>query len=198
MTTGPLASAPFEWRSITPPDAGFAPDLDGRLDKAIADKRAWGLHGVVVTRMGKLVLERYFTGEDEVWGAPRGRVAFGPDTLHDLRSVTKSILGLLYGIALDLGKVPAPDQNLIAQFPECADAATDPRLQRLTVAHALTMTLGFDWNEDIPYQDPTNSEIQMEQSPDRLRTSSVGPSSPIPAPAGSTARRAPSSSDICW
>ncbi|AWL95856.2 MULTISPECIES: serine hydrolase domain-containing protein [Bradyrhizobium] len=169
MTTGPLASAQFEWRSINPADAGFAPDLDERLDKAIADKRAWGLHGVVVTRMGKLVLERYFAGEDEVWGAPRGSVAFGPDTLHDLRSVTKSILGLLYGIALDLRKVPAPDQNLIAQFPECAAAATDPRLQRLTIAHALTMTLGFDWNEDIPYQDPTNSEIQMEQAPDRLR-----------------------------
>ncbi|GMP11696.1 serine hydrolase domain-containing protein [Bradyrhizobium sp. TM239] len=169
MTTSPLASAPFAWGPIPPSDAGFASDLDERLDKAIADKRAWGLHGVVVTRMGKLVLERYFAGEDEVWGTPLGRVTFGPDTLHDLRSVTKSILGLLYGIALDLGKVPAPEQKLIAQFPEYADAATDPRLQRLTVAHALTMTLGFDWNEDIPYQDPNNSEIQMEKSPDRLR-----------------------------
>ncbi|MBR1173355.1 serine hydrolase [Bradyrhizobium sp. KB893862 SZCCT0404] len=169
MTTSPLASAPFAWQSIAPLDAGFAPDLDERLDKLIAEKRAWGLHGVVVTRMGKLVLERYFTGEDEVWGAPRGRVAFGPDTLHDLRSVTKSILGLLYGIALDLGKVPAPDQKLVAQFSDYADAATDPRLQRLTVAHALTMTLGLDWNEDIPYQDPNNSEIRMEKAPDRLR-----------------------------
>ncbi|MBR0700501.1 serine hydrolase [Bradyrhizobium diazoefficiens] len=168
-TASPLLSAPFQWQSTTPPDAGFAADLDERLDRLIADKRAWGLHGVVVTREGKLVLERYFAGEDEAWGAPLGHVAFGPDTLHDLRSVTKSILGLLYGIALDLGKVPAPDQKLIAQFPDYADASTDPRLQRLTVAHALTMTLGFDWNEDIPYQDPNNSEIRMERAPDRLR-----------------------------
>jgi len=82
--------------------------------------------------------------------------------------VTKSILGLLYGIALDIGKVPAPDQ-LMALFPEFAELATDPRHKRLTVAHALTMTLGFDGNEEIPYQDPKNSEIQMQMASDHLR-----------------------------
>jgi len=169
VSTSALASTPFEWQTTTPADAGFVPDLNARLDKLIADKRAWGLHGVVVARKGRLVLERYFEGEDEVWGRPLGRVAFAPDTLHDLRSVTKSILSLLYGIALDIGKVPAPDQPLMALFPEYADLATDPRYKRLTVAHALTMTLGFDWNEDIPYQDPRNSEIQMEMAPDHLR-----------------------------
>jgi hypothetical protein len=39
----PLAAAPFEWRKISPSDAGFASDLEARLDKLIADKRAWGL-----------------------------------------------------------------------------------------------------------------------------------------------------------
>ena len=43
------------------------------------------------------------------------------------------------------------------------------RHKLLTVAHALTMTLGFDWNEDIPYQDPANSEVQMELAADRYR-----------------------------
>jgi hypothetical protein len=31
----PLAAAPFEWRKISPSDAGFASDLDARLDKLI-------------------------------------------------------------------------------------------------------------------------------------------------------------------
>jgi hypothetical protein len=39
----PLAAAPFEWRKISSSDAGFASDLEARLDKLIADKRAWGL-----------------------------------------------------------------------------------------------------------------------------------------------------------
>lgn len=163
------ATASSEWRTVSPAEAGFAPDIDARLDKLIADKRAWGLHGVVVVRGKRIVLERYFEGEDEIWGGSIGRVTFAPDTLHDLRSVTKSVLGLLYGIALAQGKVPPPEQNLLDALPEYADLATDPRHKTLTVAHALTMTLGFDWNEDIPYQNPANSEIQMEKTPDRYR-----------------------------
>lgn len=94
---------------------------------------------------------------------------FGPDTLHDLRSVTKSVLGLLYGIARAQEKVPPPEQRLLEALPEYAELATDPRYKKLTVANALTMTLGLDWNEDIPYQNPANSEIQMELAPDRYR-----------------------------
>jgi CubicO group peptidase (beta-lactamase class C family) len=164
----PLAAA-SDWRKISPADAGFAPDLEARLDKLMTSGRAWKQHGIVIVRKGALVLERYDAGDDEVWGTALGRVAFGPQTLHDLRSVTKSILGLLYGIALAQGKVPAPERPLLEALPEYADLATDPRHKRLTVAHALTMTLGFEWNEDVPYEDPANSEVQMEKAPDRYR-----------------------------
>ena len=167
-STRPLAAA-SDWRKISPADAGFAPDLEARLDKLITSGRAWKQHGIVIIRKGALVLERYDPGDDEVRGKALGRVAFGPETLHDLRSVTKSILSLLYGIALAQGKVPAPERPLLEALPEYADLATEPRHKRLTVAHALTMTLGFEWNEDIPYQDPANSEIQMEIAPDRYR-----------------------------
>jgi hypothetical protein len=47
------AAAPFEWREIAPSDAGFDFNLESRLDKLIADKRAWGLHGVFVARGGQ-------------------------------------------------------------------------------------------------------------------------------------------------
>jgi hypothetical protein len=39
----PLAAAPFEWLTALPTDAGFTSDLKARLDKLIADKRAWGV-----------------------------------------------------------------------------------------------------------------------------------------------------------
>ncbi|HKU97920.1 MAG TPA: serine hydrolase [Vineibacter sp.] len=167
-TTGALA-APFAWTSVAPADVGFAPDLPARLDTAIAAGNLPNLHGVVVARAGKLVLERYVPGVDESWGQPLGTVDFGSTTLHDLRSVTKSIVGLLYGIALSQGKVPAPDQPLLAQFPEYPDLAADPARQKLTVGHVLTMTMGTDWNEDVPYTSPANSEIAMELAPDRYR-----------------------------
>ncbi len=65
--------------------------------------------------------------------------------------------------------MPPPEHRRLEALPEHADLATDPRQKKLTVANALTMTLGFDWNEEIPYQDPANSEIQMEMAPDRYR-----------------------------
>jgi CubicO group peptidase (beta-lactamase class C family) len=83
--------------------------------------------------------------------------------------VTKSIVGLLYGIALDRGQVPAPQAPLLAQFPEYPDLQADPGRARLTVEHALTMTLGTEWDESRSYTDPENSEIAMERAPDRYR-----------------------------
>jgi CubicO group peptidase (beta-lactamase class C family) len=163
-------AAPFDWAAMAPEDAGFAPDLSARLDAAIAAGKLPNLHAVLVARGGKLVLERYFAGEDQSWGRPLGRIAFGPDTLHDLRSVTKSVVALLYGIALTQGKVPPPEAALVAQFPEYPDLAGDPARRRITIGHVLSMTMGTQWDElSIPYTNPLNSEIAMENAPDRYR-----------------------------
>jgi CubicO group peptidase (beta-lactamase class C family) len=167
---GPLAAAEPELAPVTPGEAGFAPDLEARLDKLITEKRAWNLHGVVVVCNGRLVLERYFEAEDNARGRPLGKVAYTADMLHDLRSVSKGIVGLLYGVALDQGKVPAPDAPLFASFPEHADLASANGRDRLTIHHALSMTMGSDWDESsLPYSDPANSEIAMDLAPDRLR-----------------------------
>jgi CubicO group peptidase (beta-lactamase class C family) len=165
-------AAGADWLSISPDEAGFASDLEARLDKAVAEKRVWNLHGVVIVRRGRLVLERYFEGDDNARGRPLGKVAFKPDTLHDLRSASKSIVGLLYGIALAYGKVPPPDAPLFASFPEYADLAADSARNRWTIHHLLTMTMtmGMDWDElSVPYTDPTNSETAMDMAPDRYR-----------------------------
>jgi CubicO group peptidase (beta-lactamase class C family) len=168
---GPLAAAPFEWQTAVPVDAGLAPDVEARLDKLIADRRVWGLHGVLVARGRRIVLERYFDGEDNNWGQQLGLVRFGPDTLHNLYSATKSIVSLLYGVALAEGKVPPPNAPLYAQFPEYADLiAADERRGQQTIAHALMMSLGTQWNEiGLAYDSPSNDEVGMEMAKDRYR-----------------------------
>jgi CubicO group peptidase (beta-lactamase class C family) len=163
------AGTPFAWLPITAGDAGIAPDLGDRIDAAHQGGELPGLHGVVIGLRGRLALERYYTGQDVSWGRPLGQVAFGPETLHDLLSVTKSVVGLLYGIALADGKVPSPDAVLVDQFPEYPDLAADPERRRLTVAHALSMTLGLEWDESVPYTSVANSEIAMAFAPDRDR-----------------------------
>ena len=176
QSTATTSPAAVDWVSISPNEAGFTSDLEALLDKAIAEKRVWNLHGVVIVRQGRLVLERYFEGDDNARGQPLGKIAFKPDTLHDLRSASKSIVGLLYGIALADGKVPPPEAPLLASFPEYTDLAAEPARQRWTIYNALTMTLGTDWDEQsVPYSDPTNSEIAMDMAPDRYRFVLGGP-----------------------
>ncbi|HWB44775.1 MAG TPA: serine hydrolase domain-containing protein [Hyphomicrobiaceae bacterium] len=160
----------YDWRSVPPADAGFHPDVNARLDKLVADKRAWGLHGVVVVRNDRLVLERYFEAEDNARGRPLGKVSFKPDTLHDLRSVSKSVVALMYGIALAQGKVPPPEASLYASFPEHGDLGRAEGRDRITLQHVLTMTMGTDWDEtSLPYSNPANGEIAMDLAPDRYR-----------------------------
>lgn len=163
----PAAAAP--WREAAPADAGFSADLGDKLEAGVRSGLLNGVHGVLVARRGAVVLERYYAGTDESWGRPLGTVTFGPDTLHDVRSVTKSVVGLLYGVALDRGLVPTPEAPLLAAFPEYPDLGADPARARLTVAHALTMTMGLEWDEMRPYTDPANSEIGMENAADRYR-----------------------------
>ena len=148
---------------------GVAGDIAERLDLAYRSGLLDGLHGVLVKRHGETVLEAYFSGTDENWGRPLGDVAFSPTTLHDLRSVTKSITSLVYGIALAQGRVPPPDAPLLDAFPQYADLAVDPARAAWTVGNVLNMTLGTEWNEDVPYTDPANSEIMMERADDRYR-----------------------------
>jgi CubicO group peptidase (beta-lactamase class C family) len=167
----PLSAATDPWSPVAPGEAGFAPDLEARLDQAIADKRIWNVHGLIVLRKDRVVLERYFEGNDRERGVGDiGRVAFEPDTLHDLRSCSKSIIGLLYGIALEQKKVPPPEAPLFSAFPEYADLASKEGRDKLTVQHVLTMTMGTDWDESsLVYSDPRNSETAMDNAPDRYR-----------------------------
>jgi CubicO group peptidase (beta-lactamase class C family) len=143
---------------------------DQRLTELERAGRVFGLHALTVTRGGRMVFEHYGVGADESWGRPLGEVTFDRTVLHDLRSVSKSVVSWLYGIALAEGKVPAPETTLAAAFPQYADLWHQPGREKLTVAHVLTMSLGIDWDElTIPYGDPRNSENAMEAAPDRIR-----------------------------
>jgi CubicO group peptidase (beta-lactamase class C family) len=157
------------WDATTPEQAGFATNLERKFDAAIESELLRDFHALAVSRNGKLVFERYFEGRDEAWGDDIGHVVFGPDTLHDLRSVTKSVTSLIYGIALEQGLVPPVDAPVVDAFPEYPDLVADPARRKVTVAHTLNMAMGMEWDENKPYTDPTNSEIAMEFAPDRYR-----------------------------
>ncbi len=156
------------WTIATPETAGMdGAVLCGLLDRLAANKDA-NVHGVVVTRRGKLVFERYFAGDDERWGRRIGRVEHGIDSPHDMRSISKSVTSLLTGIALAQGALKHLDAPVVGFFPEYPDLDT-PERRAITIRHLLTMSVGMAWDEDRPYSDPANSESAMYASADPWR-----------------------------
>ena len=150
----------------------IAEDMAARLAKAEAAGTVSGLDGVLVSKGGTTLFEHYGKGINEDISRNTGDfVVFGPEVLHDLRSVSKSVVGLAYGVALAEGKVPPPEAKLYDQFPEYADLAKQPGREKITIGHVLNMTLGLEWDElTVPYGDDLrNSEIAMEAAPDRFR-----------------------------
>jgi CubicO group peptidase (beta-lactamase class C family) len=160
---------PAQWQTATLAQSGLSPDLGQRLSDTFSDGDYAGLHALLVVRHGKLAFEHYFDGPDESWGHPLDSPHHGPELLHDVRSVTKSVVSLLYGIALADGAVPKTTTRLFDALPDYADLAGDRLRAAMTVGHALSMRLGLAWSEDMTYTDPHNGERQMEAADDRYR-----------------------------
>lgn len=151
-----------------------AGDFQQRLAAAEQSGKVSGLDALLVSKGGTTLFEHYGKGENQDISRnifESNVVTFGPEVLHDLRSVSKSVVALAYGVALAQGKVPAPEAKLYDQFLEYADLAKQPGREKLTIDHVLSMTLGLEWDElTVPYgNDPRNSEIAMEMAPDRFR-----------------------------
>jgi CubicO group peptidase (beta-lactamase class C family) len=137
------------------------------MTNAIRTHPEFNIHAFLIERSGRLVYEEYFSGPDEQWGRQIGQVTFTRDTLHDLRSVTKSVVSALIGIAYSAGAVATLDAPLLDYFPEDGELQVADR-RRITIRHALMMSAGFDWNENVPYNDPGNDEIVMNRSADPI------------------------------
>jgi CubicO group peptidase (beta-lactamase class C family) len=106
--------------------------VDMPMDSAGAPE----IHGVLIARHGKLVLEEYFHGEHR-------------EKAHDTRSAGKSLASDMAGAAMQAGvdlSVSTPVYEVMngGVVPEGLDA----RKRAMTLEHLLTMSSGFDCDED--------------------------------------------------
>ena len=139
------------WSVAAAGTAGFNEAALAALTQEIRDGVSLNTHAVLVEKAGRLVYEAYFEGPDERLGEPLGNVVFDHQTLHDLRSVSKSVTSALLGIALGGDYETALATPLPAYFPDLKHRFA-PDLGQVTLQHALTMTAGLEWNEmAVPY-----------------------------------------------
>jgi CubicO group peptidase (beta-lactamase class C family) len=140
------ASRPFggfmslsDWTIANPENAGLRSEPLRDLVEWLDGFGQANIHSVLVVRQGRLLFEHYRAGEDQCWGEPLGNVAHGPDGKHDLRSVTKSVISLLLGIALDRKLIRDMDEAIIDCFPQYSDLRS-PEKEPISLRHLLTMS----------------------------------------------------------
>jgi len=90
------------------------------------------------------------------------------EVLHQIQSQTKSIISLLFGIAVDKGFVKNENQPVSAFFPEYFEGKETLK-SLVTIRDLLTMSAGFKWEEMIPFNDPHNDNINMNYSGNYLQ-----------------------------
>lgn len=101
------------------------------LEKIIHSSYA-NIAGMVVLKDGKTVYENYF---NECTAA---------DKIH-VYSVTKSILSMLIGIAMDKGCIKSVEQKVLDFFPDYPVRKGEKTIQNITLKNLLTMTAPYKY-----------------------------------------------------
>ena len=122
------------------------------------------IHSLLIFNAREIVYEKYFEGEDQIWGDELGLVKFDKNTLHDVRSVSKSVVSACIGVAIDEGKIKSVDQKVFDFFEDYSNLKNEQN-QDLTIHHLLTMSSGFEWDETVPVK---NTEGELEKSTDKV------------------------------
>jgi CubicO group peptidase (beta-lactamase class C family) len=157
--TEPLGG--IKWSQAKTVDPGIdAAELES-LYSEMAQEPHHDLKGIVIVRSGRLASERYFNGDSI-------------DTLHDIRSATKSITSLLMGIAIQKGLVHSVNDSIALYVPGL------PRdgKEKITIKDLLNMRSGLDAN-DKDLSTPGN-EDNLDKSSDWIHTIYTVPMKGVP------------------
>jgi len=145
-------------------DVGIDPFQITEFIKEIKTGHHGDIHSMLVYRKGKLVLEEYFALNGKISGA------FIKDTYrnktHQLSSVTKGILSLASGIAIEKGHISDVREPIINHLPRYANFFDNDEKQ-IQIQHLLTMTSGWEWNQfNYPWNDDRNDAANMYKCED--------------------------------
>ncbi|TGL21258.1 class C beta-lactamase-related serine hydrolase [Leptospira bourretii] len=141
-----------DWEISNSTESGFDDTKFCQLVKEISSDQS-EFHSFLMERHGKLVTEIYNTREDHSFNKRYGlrfpfdgETKFDTNTLHDVRSVSKSVVSLLFGIAIDKKIIDGVDTSVLSFYPELPVAVDDSK-QKITWKHLLTMSSGLAWEE---------------------------------------------------
>lgn len=126
------------WTTATVKSAGISAAQLEAMEKALRAGEFKKITSILIARNGKLVYENYFGGSDAT-------------ALRNTRSATKTITGMLIGIAIDKKMLAGANASMMSFFPDKKPVENpDARKEKITVEDFLTMSSLLecdDWNQ---------------------------------------------------
>ncbi len=123
----------YNWEVSTPEILGLNSTM---LNAALSEASGKGfINSIIVIRNGKIAVEKYFNGRNV-------------NSNQTIRSVSKSFLSALVGIAINKGLLNL-NQKMIDSFPEYRSDVTDSNVNNITLRHLITMRSGIMGDEEI-------------------------------------------------
>ena len=151
------------WRVARARDVDLSEDTLAAMVRTLVNAardstNGFRLHGIVVARHGRLVLEEYFLGEHA-------------DKPHDTRSASKTLVTLALGAAMQAGMQVGPQMPVFSRMG-AGSAATDSRKGAVKLRDLLTMSSGLDCDDGSSEYHAGSEDILINQdtNPDWLRT----------------------------
>jgi CubicO group peptidase (beta-lactamase class C family) len=125
-----------ELASAAPAAAGLSAQRLDQMEHAIRAGDFRQTTSVLIAHEGKLGFERYFDAD-------------GVEGLRNTRSATKTVTGMLVGIAIDRGLLSGVSARVLDFFPDKQPLQNpDPRKSQITVEDFLTMSSLLECNDE--------------------------------------------------
>ncbi len=127
-----------------------------KMEEDIGNNLLEGTEGIVISKNGKIVYERYF-GD------------FNANTPHDTRSAGKSYGSAIIGLAIDNGVIENVEQKVYKYLPKEYQYTIDSEKSKIILKDLLTMSSGIKVGED-DYQSSDNwlkkvLEVPLKHNP---------------------------------
>lgn len=103
------------------------------------------IYSFIISKNDKIVEEHYYNGKTK-------------DDLCDVQSLTKGIVSILIGIAIDKKYIKSENEPITSFFPDEYKQLTDTEKKKITIKHLLNQTSGLAWKGYLEHKAWLTSE----------------------------------------
>jgi CubicO group peptidase (beta-lactamase class C family) len=125
LSTGPLTGS------------GLDVSLINKMIERITDGTYPNVHSILIVKDGKLILEEYF-------------YEYSANTLHQLRSASKTFVSAMTGLAVQNHYIKSLDDHVVSYFPEYQIRNANAQKSTITIKNMLTQQSGLACNDSDP------------------------------------------------